>query len=142
MVSASPGPPTELSSEIEATPGMEAAWEPMSGTTQQEKLLKKLNLDGLSNWTPWNAATAWDLVLAFYNIFALEGNDLGCTSAIKHEICITDSEPFKEQFRCIPTPGYARCRGDMSQPVPMVQHSGTGEKERWITALLHGILQT
>ena len=37
------------------------------------------------------------------------------------------------------TPGYAGCGGDMPQPVPVVQqHGGTGEKERWITALLHG----
>ena len=31
----------------------------------------------------------------------LEGNELGCTSAIEHEICITNSEPFKKQLRCI-----------------------------------------
>ena len=71
---------------------------------RQTKLLEKLNLDGLSNWTPQNAAVVWDLVLAFHDIFALEGSKLGCTSAVEHEICITDSEPFKEQFRCVPTP--------------------------------------
>ena len=68
----------------------------------QEKLLEKLNLDGLSNWTPQNAAVAWNLVLAFHDIFVLEGNELSCTSAVEHEIRITDSEPFKEQFRHIP----------------------------------------
>ena len=63
------------------------------------KLLEKLNLDGLSNWilwTPWNAAVAWGLILAFHDIFVLEGNEHGCTSTIMHEICITTSEPFKE----------------------------------------------
>ena len=34
----------------------------------------------------------------------LESNELGCTSAIKHEIHIDNSEPFKEWFRCIPPP--------------------------------------
>ena len=29
---------------------------------------------------------------------------LGCTSAVEHEIRITNSEPFKERFRCIPPP--------------------------------------
>ena len=96
VVSASPVPPVELSSEMEATLGVKAMQEPMSVTVQQEKLLEKLNLDGLSNWTPWNAAIAQDLILAFHNIFVLEGNELGCTSAIKHEIHITNSEPFKE----------------------------------------------
>ena len=33
-------------------------------------------------------------------------------------------------------PGYARCEGDTPQSFPMVQCSGTGEKERWIAALL------
>ena len=61
----------------------------------------KLNFDGLSNWTPWNAATAQDLILVFHNIFTLERNELGCTSAIEHEIHIIDSEPFKKRFRYI-----------------------------------------
>ena len=30
--------------------------------------------------------------------------ELGCTSPVEHEIRITDSEPFKEWFRCIPPP--------------------------------------
>ena len=47
---------------------------------------------------------AWELVLACHDIFALEGNERGCTSAVEHEIHITDSKPFKEQFRCIPPP--------------------------------------
>ena len=68
----------------------------MSVTAWQEKLLEKLNLDGLSRWTPQNAATAQNLLLAFHDIFVLEENELHCTSAIKHEIHITDSEPLKE----------------------------------------------
>ena len=96
VVSASPVPSTELFTEMEAALGAEAVQEPMSVTTWQEKLLEKLNLDGLSNWTPQNAAAARDLILAFHDIFMLEGNELGCTSAVEHEICITNSELFKE----------------------------------------------
>ena len=102
VVSASPVSPMEFSPEMEAILGVEAEREPMSVAEQQEKLLEKLNLDDLSNWTPQNAAVAWDLVLAFHDIFVLEGNELGCTSAGEHEIHITDSEPFKEWFRRIP----------------------------------------
>ena len=47
---------------------------------------------------------AQDLVLDFHDVFALDGNELGCTSVVEHEIRITDSEPFKEWFRCIPPP--------------------------------------
>ena len=83
---------------------MEDKWEPLSVVEQQEKLLEKLNLNVLSNWTLQNAMAAWDLVLAFHDIFALEGSELGCTSMVKHEIRITNSEPFKEQFRHISPP--------------------------------------
>ena len=39
---------------------------------------------------------------AFYDVFVLDGNELGCTRAFEHEIRITDSELFKEWFRHIP----------------------------------------
>ena len=101
LVSASPVPPMELSPEMEAL-GADTTGEPMTVAAWQEKLLEKLNLDGLSNWTPRNAAAARELILAFHDIFALDGNELGCTSAIGHKICINNSEPLKEWFRHIP----------------------------------------
>ena len=76
----------------------------MTVATWQEKLLKKLNLDGLSNWTARNVAATRELILAFHDIFVLHGNELGCTSVIEHKICNNNSEPFKEWFRCIPPP--------------------------------------
>ena len=97
-------PPAELSPKKEAALGAETACEPMTVTTWQEKLLEKLDLDCLSNWTPRNAAAVSELSLAFHDIFALDGNELGCMSAIKHEICVNDNEPFIEQFRPIPPP--------------------------------------
>ena len=103
VMSASPVPPTELSPEMEATLGTEAKLEPMSVMARQEKLLEKLNLDGLAHWSPRNAAVARELVLAYHDVFMLESNELGCTSAIEHEICIDNSEPFKEWFRRIPS---------------------------------------
>ena len=86
VVLASPVPPVELLPEMEAILRRETVWAPMSVTAQQEKLLEKLSLDGLSNWTPQNAAVAKELVLAFHDIFALDGNELGCTSAEKRWI--------------------------------------------------------
>ena len=104
VISASLVPPTELSPEMEATLGMEAKPEPMSVMARQEELLEKLNLDGLAHWSPRNAVVARELVLAYHNVFTLESNELGCTSAIKHEIRIDNSKLFKEWFRCIPPP--------------------------------------
>ena len=101
-MSASPVPPTELLLEMEAALGTEARPEPMLVVVRQEKLLEKLNLDGLAHWSPMNAVVARELVLAYHYVFALESNELGCTSAIKHEIHIKNSKPFKEWFRRIP----------------------------------------
>ena len=104
VVSASPVPPTELSSEMEATLGMEAKPEPLSVMVRQEKLLEKLNMDGLAHWSLRNAAAVRELVLAYHDVFTLESNELGCTSAIEHDIHIKNSEPFKEWLRHIPPP--------------------------------------
>ena len=93
-----------LSPEMEAVLGMEARPEPMSVVARQEKLLEKLNLNGLAHWSPGNAVAVRELVLAYHDVFMLEGNELGCTSAIEHEIHIENSEPFKERFRHIPPP--------------------------------------
>ena len=76
----------------------------MSVAVRQEKLLGKLNLDRLARWSPENVAVARELVLAYHDVFALESNELSCTSAIEHEICIENSEPFKEWFQHIPPP--------------------------------------
>ena len=76
----------------------------MTVQERQEKLLEKLNLDGLSAWTPSNAAIARELLLSYHDAFVLESDELGCTSAIEHEICLSYDEPFKERFRHIPPP--------------------------------------
>ena len=146
VMSASLVPPTELLPEMEATLGTEAKPESMSVVVRQEKLLEKLNLDGLAHWSPRNAAVARELVLAYHDVFALESNELGCTSAIEHEIHIDNSEPFKEQFRHIPppllggsvciTPGHAGCRSNSSEPITMVQRGSPSKENRWHSALL------
>ena len=104
VILASLVPPTELSPEMEAALGTEAKPEPMSVVARQEKLLVKLNLEGLAHWSLRNAMAPRELVLAYHDAFTLESNELGCTSAIEHEICINNSEPFKERFRRIPPP--------------------------------------
>ena len=83
---------------------LEAIAEPLSRVEQQAKLLEKLDLSGLKNWAPRNAEAAEQLVLSYHDIFALDKNELGCISTVEHEICIIDSEPFKERFRRIPPP--------------------------------------
>ena len=102
VMSAAPVPPAELSPQMEAALGAEPQQESMPISACQERLLEKLNLDGLSNWSPRNAAAVRELILAFHDIFTLDNHELGCTSVIEHEIHINDSEPFKEWIRHIP----------------------------------------
>ena len=104
VVSASLVLPTELSPEMEATFGTESRPEPLLVAVRQERLWEKLNLDGLAHWSPENAVAVRELVLAYHDVFALESNKLGCTSAIEHEIRIENDEPFKERFWHIPLP--------------------------------------
>ena len=86
----------------EGATALQAITEPLSMVERQVKLLEKLDLSGLKNWVPRNAEAAEQLVLSYHDVFALEKNELGCTSAVEHEIRIVDSEPFKERFRRIP----------------------------------------
>ena len=124
----------ELSPEMEATLGEESRPEPLSVAARQEKLLEKLNLDGLAHWSPENAVAARGLVLAYHDVFALESNELGCTSTIEHEIRIKNDEPFKERFRCIPPP--------LLEDVRYVPLSGIRWKQgQFIWANPHGATQ-
>ena len=104
MVLATLVPPANLIPEEETITGTDALQEQMSIEECQHKLLDKLNLDGLSQWSPHNMATARELLLSYHDVFTSGPNELGCTSTIEHEIHITDDEPFKECFRYIPPP--------------------------------------
>ena len=104
LVPATPVPPSAPALVLEGATALEAIAEPLSMAERQAKLLEKLALSGLKNWAPRNAEAAEQLVLSYHDIFALEKNELGCTSAVEHEIHILDSEPFMERFRRIPPP--------------------------------------
>ena len=101
VVSATLAPPEETPTQGEDA---HTPKERMTVQEQQDKLLEKLNLDGLSQWTPRNAAITRELLLSYHDAFALEPDELGCMSAIEHEICLSDEEPFKERFRRMPPP--------------------------------------
>ena len=113
VVSAMLVSPTELSPGMEAALGEESELEPLSVAARWEKLLEKLNLDGLAHWSPENVVAVRELVLAYHDVLALESNELGCTSAIEHEICIENDEPFKEWFWRIPPPLLEKVRASL-----------------------------
>ena len=98
VVSAMLVPPAKLLPEMETALGEESRLEPLSVAVRQEKLLEKMNLEGLVHWSPENVVAARELVLAYHDVFMLGSNELSCTSTIEHEICIKNDEPFKERF--------------------------------------------
>lgn len=53
-----------------------------------------------------------------HRVFSQNSNDLGCTSAVKHKIELTDNQPFKQRHRRIPPAQYEEVRQhlqDMSE---------------------------
>ena len=67
----------------------------------KKKLMATLDLSGLDQWPEEKAECARELLME-YHIFSLDDNELGCASQVKHNIKVTDDEPFKGWFRCIP----------------------------------------
>ena len=111
VVSAMLVSPVELSTEMEATLGEESRPELLSVAARQEKLLEKLNLDGLAHWSPENAVA---MQVPAYTPAPPGGG-----------MCLSQ--------------GYAGGRGDSSEPIPMVQHSHSGLEEGQHPAFLCGL---
>ena len=64
----------------------------------KEKLMATLDLLGLDQWPEEKAEHARELLMEYHDIFSLDDNELGCTSQVKHNIKVTNDEPFKKQF--------------------------------------------
>ena len=75
---------------------------------RQEMLMNKLNLTVLNRWPIKWVRQAHELLEEYHDVFSLKDNELGCTSQVKHNIKVTDEEPFKERFRRIPPPQWKR----------------------------------
>ena len=62
----------------------------------KEKLMATLDLLGLDQWPEEKAKCAHELLMEYHDIFSLDDNELGCASQVKHNIKVTDDEPFRE----------------------------------------------
>ena len=76
----------------------------LSVEERKEKLMATLDLSGLDQWPKEKVGCAHELLMEYHDIFSLDDNELGCASQVKHNIKVTDDEPFKEQFRHILPP--------------------------------------
>ena len=93
-------------------PGTEEAPEKELGVNVQKRMMKerrkllfeKLDLEGLETWSPKGTVAARELLAEYDDVFSLEPGELGCTTAVKHEIKAMNDTPFKERFRRILLP--------------------------------------
>ena len=74
----------------------------MSVVWRKETLLQQLDLSGLERWPEGNQATVWASLAEYRDIISLELGELGCMDLVKHEIRVTDDEPFRERFQRTP----------------------------------------
>ena len=69
---------------------------------QQKKLISKLDLTGIEDWNQEDKKAVDELFKEYDRLFALEKNDLGHTTRVKHKIRLNDYTPFKERYRRVP----------------------------------------
>ena len=69
---------------------------------QQKKLNNKLDLTGIEEWSQEDKKAVDELFKEYGRLFALEKNDLGHTTKVKHKIWLNDYTPFKERYRRVP----------------------------------------
>ena len=80
-------------------------------------ILDQLNLEGLDKWTEDQQKAAKDLLVASADIFSKDDLDLGKYNILKHDIKITDPQPFKERYIRIPPHLYEEVKAHLQEMV-------------------------
>ena len=86
--------------------GMEGTW-----------VLDQLNLEGLNTWTADQQQAAKDLLVDSADVFSKNDLDLGKCNILKHNIKITEPQPFKERYRRIPLQLYEKVKSHLQEMV-------------------------
>ena len=76
---------------------------------------EKLPDIGAASCTPHEKAQLAQLVDEFKDIFSQSDLDMGCHSAVRHKIDLTDERPFKQRFRRIPPHMFEEVRDHLRQ---------------------------
>ena len=80
-------------------------------------VLDQLNLEGLDQWTHDQQKAAKELLVASADVFSKDDLDLGKCNILKHDIKITDPQPFKERYRRIPPHLYEEVKAHLQEMV-------------------------
>ena len=86
--------------------GKEGAW-----------VLDQLNLEGLDNWTEDQQRAPKELLVDSADVFSKDDLGLGKYNILKHDIKITDPQPFKERYRRIPPHLYEEVNAHLQEMV-------------------------
>ena len=76
-----------------------------------------MNLEGLDQWTDDQQRAAKELLVASADVFPKDDLDLGKCNILKHDIKITDPQPFKERYRRIPPHLYEEVKAHLQEIV-------------------------
>ena len=74
-------------------------------------------MEGLESWTGEQQQSAKDLLVDSADVFSQPDLDLGKCNIIKHDIKITDPQPFKERYRRIPSHFYEEVKNHLQEVV-------------------------
>ena len=89
-------------------------WVPMGGR-RGPWVLDQLNLDRLNAWTIDQQWAAKDLLVDSADVFSKNDLDVGKCNILKHNIKITDSQPFKERYGRIPPHLYKEMKAHLQE---------------------------
>ena len=89
------------------------------GLTGKERawVWDQLNLEGLDNWTEGQQRAAKELLIDSADVLFKDDLDLGKCNILKHDIKITDPQPFKERYRMIPPHLYEEVKAHLQEMV-------------------------
>ena len=88
-----------------------------NGGKEGSWVLDQLNLEGLNAWTADQQQMAKDLLIDSAGVFSKNNLDLGRCNMLKHNIKITDPQPFKERYRRIPSHLYEEVKAHLQEMV-------------------------
>ena len=88
-----------------------------NGGKEGSWVLEQLNLEGLDAWTADCQQAAKDLLVDSADVFSKNDLHLGKCNILKHDIKITDPQPFKERYRRIPSHLYEEMKAHLQEMV-------------------------
>ena len=80
-----------------------------------EEILQKVDLLETTDWNSTEQQEAYSLICEYACIFLWNDLDLGKTSIVKHSMKLTDSTPFNECYRCIPSGMYEEVKAHIQE---------------------------